>query len=401
MTLTPQEVAALEQLVNPNGAKPLEVGRVIAGDEFIAQGEESVPAVWGDEDRIAWAAGEPLLIAAPPGVGKTTLAGQLVMSRIGAGPDRLLGLPVTPDTSRRTLYIAADRPRQIARSIRRTYQPAWAEQVHRLLAVHRGPLPFLIDEEPDRLVELARELSAGTIVLDSLKDLAGDLADGKVASRVNRALQLVVAEGIEVVALHHQRKAQEGNKKPRALADLYGSVWITAGAGSVLVLWGDAGDAIVELLHLKQPVADIGPLTLIHDHDLGRTSLLDAVDVDELIAAAEDVGVTVAEVAQRLFATSDPDRNQIEKARRRLTRLEKTEAVERLRGENGLADRYVRVTPRDPSRDPLTPKLTAVTNPDEHGSRTDHTGSRAVGHAPEPPLKGGVGRDRDPNGAAA
>jgi hypothetical protein len=34
---------------------------------------------------------------------------------------------------------------------------------------------------------------------------------------------------------------------------------ITAGAGSVVLLWGAAGDPIVEWRHLKQPAAEVGP----------------------------------------------------------------------------------------------------------------------------------------------
>jgi integrase len=40
-------------------------------------------------------------------------------------------------------------------------------------------------------------------------------------------MQLYVAAGVEVLALHHQRKAQGDNKRPRALSDVYGSLRIS------------------------------------------------------------------------------------------------------------------------------------------------------------------------------
>ena len=66
-------------------------------------------------------------------------------------------------------------------------------------------------------------------------------------------LGALVASEIEVVVSHHQRKATGYNKKPTTLADVYGSTWLTAGAGSVVLLWGEAGDPIVELTHLGSP----------------------------------------------------------------------------------------------------------------------------------------------------
>ena len=47
---------------------------------------------------------------------------------------------------------------------------------------------------------------------------------------------------------------ENGGAKPKRLADVYGSRWLTAGMGSVLLLWGEPGDLVVEVRHLKQPV---------------------------------------------------------------------------------------------------------------------------------------------------
>lgn len=86
-----------------------------------------VPAVWGHGDEVLWPMGEPCLLCAPQGVGKTTLAQQVALARAEiAGRGELLGLPVTPDT-RRVLYIAADRPRQAFRSMRRMVDEMTAE----------------------------------------------------------------------------------------------------------------------------------------------------------------------------------------------------------------------------------------------------------------------------------
>ena len=55
---------------------------VIDGASFILDAPKDIPAVWGSGGRVAWSAGEALLIVGPSGIGKTTLVQQLVL-RLG------------------------------------------------------------------------------------------------------------------------------------------------------------------------------------------------------------------------------------------------------------------------------------------------------------------------------
>ena len=95
---------------------------------------------------------------------------------------------------------------------------------------------------------------------------------------------------------------------------------------SVCLLWGEAGDLVVEFRHLKQPVEEVGPFSVVHDHDRGASSVLVQVDLEQAMANSPN-GLTVADAARLLFAKSDPDRNEIEKARRRLNALVPKRAV--------------------------------------------------------------------------
>src|SRR5690606_17135093 len=65
------------------------------GGSFFLEVPETPAAVWGHGGDVLWAEGEALLIAAPQGVGKTTLAHQLIRARLGL-QESVLGLPVTP-----------------------------------------------------------------------------------------------------------------------------------------------------------------------------------------------------------------------------------------------------------------------------------------------------------------
>ena len=100
---------------------------------------------------------------------------------------------------------------------------------------------------------------------------------------------------------------------------MYGSTWLTAGAGSVLLVWGQPGDAVVELSHLKQPVDAIGPLTLLHDHERGVTVVQNEVDLLALVRTSN--GLTAQGAARALFKKESPEPNETERARRRLEQL--------------------------------------------------------------------------------
>lgn len=288
------------------------------GGAFILDAPPGVPAVWGEGEDVAWSEGEPCIIVAPPGLGKTTLAGQLALCRIDIGPSELLGMPVAR-SDKPVLYIAADRPRQAARSLRRTVNPDDRPKLEQRLIVWQGPPPFDVAAQPDQLAEFVTQKGAGTLIIDSLKDVAMDLVKDEAGARLNKAIQLVIAAGVEVLILHHQRKQANGSNDPRKLDDVYGSAWITAGAGSVLFLAGEAGDAIVTLKHLKQPAGDIGPLRIIHDHRTGTTRLHEGLDAYGLLQLATGGGITARDLAERLYNSSAP--NLKEKARRKLDEL--------------------------------------------------------------------------------
>jgi len=292
--------------------------RLLPGGDFILDAPDTVPAVWGTGDDVLWARGEALMLVGGPGVGKTTVAGQLVRARLGMA-ETVLGWPVQRG-QRRLLYLAMDRPQQIARGLRRLFTEADRDHLNGRLEVWKGPPPADFAQSVETLLNMARSADADTIVVDSLKDAAIGLVDDTVAAGYNRARQLAIAAGIEVLELHHQVKRGANGGTPNTLADVYGSMHLTSGAGSVVLLAGAAGDPIVELRHLKQPASDVGPLRVMHDHATGTSRVWHSADLLAM-AHASHVGITAKAAAQALFSTDDPKPNDIEKARRRLDAL--------------------------------------------------------------------------------
>lgn len=341
-----------QALTNPNGAAAPNLvedlfgdhRRVVGGGTFILDASEDVPCVWGRDDSVLWAAGEPLYIVGPAGVGKTTLMGQLVFARIGLA-DQVLDWPVEPGLGK-LLYLACDRPQQIARAFRRLADEADREILDEQLAVWKGPPPGDIAAHPEMLLQLAQLAGADTIVVDSLKDVAIGISNDEVGAGLNNAVQRCIAAGIEVAGLHHQRKGQDG-KKPKTLEDVYGSTWIPAGAGSVILLWGQAGDPLVEFVHLKQPAGEVGPLRVEHDHNTGRTSIFRGFEILRFLRNQPN-GTTANAVARQWFE-KDPNENECTKARRKLDNLVKLGHAFKRDGEVGGAggsqpSRYFPVT---------------------------------------------------------
>lgn len=271
--------------------------RLVLGGAFVLDEPEQIPAVWGHDEFVLWAEGEGLMLAGHQGLGKTTIAQQLVLSRVGVRDESFLGYPVSSSTGR-VLYLAMDRPRQAARSFRRMVAEVDRASLDQRLVVWRGPLP-LDPTKKGAFIEWVREVvpDVDTLVVDSVKDLAPGLVDDTVASSLNSAWQSVIADGIELLLLHHERKAASDSRRTPALDNIYGSTWLTSGLGSVLALAGDPGSDQVTLHHVKQPGDTVGPLDVHHDHRAGLTTLLDGARLTVEEAIALNGTATVSTVA--------------------------------------------------------------------------------------------------------
>lgn len=262
-------------LVDAVRGRPPSTRGLVDGGSFLLDIPPTTPALWGSGHDVLHPEGEGLVILGPQSTGKTTLAGQLALGFAGLpGFEELLGFPVKRIAGR-VLYLALDRPQQIARALRRMVDEEHRAMLDERLVVWRGPLPIDIAERPMSLAKWAWELKAGVVFIDSLKDVAGMLSEEKVGAAINAAVQECLAEGIETVALHHPRKKSGGaGKEPTVLDDAHGAGNLTRGMGSVLSLWGEAGATSVELRHLKPVVGSgVGPLTLRHDYHSGRTTV--------------------------------------------------------------------------------------------------------------------------------
>jgi replicative DNA helicase len=284
------------------------------GDDWLFDGPTDVVAVWGDGDDVLLAEGEALMLCGQPGVGKTTVAHQFIRARMGF-ESKALGFTVQP-TKSKVLYLACDRPTQARRAMLRRFKPEERALVKQRLKVRKGPPLDDFATQSDAILKLCVKAGADTVVIDSLKDVVqGDIGKPDVGQGYNRARQTAMVNGITVVELHHTTKYGPDGKAPNTLVSIFGSQWLTAGAGSVILLDGQAGDQVVKFRHLKQPVNQVGPADLFHDPVTGISSFGEKPNWANLAAVAP---LTVKAAAGLKYDTEKPTRNEVEVTRREL-----------------------------------------------------------------------------------
>ncbi len=270
----------------------------IDGASFVLDSPEGIPAIWGRGTQVLWPKGEALMIAGGQGLGKTTLAGQVTAGLLGTGDRHILGLPVT-DLHCKILYLAMDRPRQIARSLRRQFGPDDRDVLSERLLVWEGPPPRYLAANPALLAKMARYYGAGVVIVDSLKDAAVRLSEDAVGAQWNRARQHLLAQGCQLLELHHSTKRGPAGAPISTVADVYGSTWLTSGCGSIILLAGEPGDPIVKFRHVKQPAEEVGPYQLLHDQTAGHLAIDFQVDLIELVRSTGIEGLTAKDAAAR------------------------------------------------------------------------------------------------------
>jgi hypothetical protein len=389
-----------EPATGPTPAAPSLPAGMVDGASFILDAPDLPPAVWGYGEDVIWSEGEALTVVGPPGVGKTTLSGQIVRARLLGGS--VLGYGVTP-TKSKVLYLAMDRPAQIARSLRRHFTEADRKILAEKLVIWKGPPPGDVAKNTTILLSLVKLAGADTLIVDSIKDAAIGLSSDEVGAAYNQARQHVLADGAQVLELHHLVKRGPNGAKPTQLADVYGSTWITSGSGSVLLLWGQAGDLVIEVTHLKQPANDIGPLMVEHDHVAGVSTVWhgdngEHTPIEVLLLANRRHGLTASQAAAHIFHTDEPDGNQARKVKRKLKALV-AEGKAREEDRAGKPTVWFPVdNSTDPTTDPTTPDHGGTNGGDHHPTTPDHSPTNdptTPDHddptTPTPSLEGGLG----------
>jgi len=303
----------------------------VDGADWIFGHDDTPTILWGVDQDILWADGEALMIAGGMGLGKTTLAGNLIRAQLGLRRE-VLGLPVRR-MEKPILYLAMDRPRQIRRSMRRQFHSDEIDKIRGRLIVRQGPPIADLAVEPTLLARMAMKVDAGVVYVDSLKDAVVGLSEDVVAAGYNRARQYLLAQGINLLELHHMRK--QGRDSGSGIGEVYGSTWLTSGAGSVIMLTGEPGDLVVRFHHRKTPADEVGPWRLHHDPDKGELTVAQQVNLVVVARNAGSDGLTARAAAQVMYEKRVPSDAEVKKAQRQLDKLVAQGKLTRVDGERG------------------------------------------------------------------
>lgn len=97
-----------------------------------------------------------------------------------------------------------------------------------------------------------QELAPDVLIIDSISELAtDDLKESEARTILRWMKKIRKSNNCALIAIHHNRKASDSNKKPRKLSDLYGSYLFGKSTDSVLSLWHEEGRDLLDLDELK------------------------------------------------------------------------------------------------------------------------------------------------------
>ena len=245
---------------------------------------------------------------------ETTLVGQLLRARLALG-SQVLGYSVAP-TQSRVLYLvdgpAATNPTLATAPVRPRDRGAITGGSLSGRGRHRRTSPNI-----GANCWSSRNGQTDTVIIDSLKDAYIGLSDDEASAAYNwpgKPRCKVAYRWSSCTS----GQARPGRASPTTLADVYGSTFIPAGAGSVVLLWGQPGDPPVQFRHLKQPMAEVGPWPILHDHARGVSTVHRGADLVQLATIAEPEGSRSGQPHVPCSRTTKPTDAQIEKARRKL-----------------------------------------------------------------------------------
>lgn len=187
------------------------------------------------------------VISGPPGLGKTQFSLQLCMA-MALGTDYLIW---NPKEQIRSLFFSLEMGQAALKEIgvpmiTSVLQGAENKEESRD-KLHEFFHVVPINESADltkevnqgRFINYVEDVKPDIIFMDSLgAAILGELSDDVTINKTfNFIKQVINAFDVTVTFLHHNRKEQAANKKPKYLADLYGSQYIQSNATNVTGLW--------------------------------------------------------------------------------------------------------------------------------------------------------------------
>ena len=109
-----------------------------------------------------------------------------------------------------------------------------------------------MENETISIEKTIKEINPDVLIIDSISELASDDLNETEARKIMRWLKKMRKGcNMGIVAIHHNRKANDSNKKPNKLADLYGSYLFGKNTETVASMWHEDGRETIDFDFLK------------------------------------------------------------------------------------------------------------------------------------------------------
>lgn len=191
-----------------------------------------------------------MILSSAPGVGKTQLLCQMAYHL----ENNLRFLGYQSNAKHKVFFMSLEMRWLEIKYILQHHNKEWKE-----------PAKFQLIDEAATLVkyeDLINEHQPTVVMIDSLSEILEDEeAANSEAKKIMRWIRKIRRRyGLAVVIIHHNRKATEGNKKPKSLADLAGSFLFAKDTETVVQLWEEKDrQGNTKYLELSAVKARYGP----------------------------------------------------------------------------------------------------------------------------------------------
>lgn len=214
-----------------------------------------------------------MLVTGPPSVGKTQFTMQFLIHLALGKP--MLGMGIS--RPRKVTFVSMEMGSVEIKVFLGIMDEVLNSKERALLAENFTIVPlghsllFDLDADKKKIRKMIETVHPEIVAFDSLSKITMSSLDEVNSKAVmDFADHLRTEYDTSIVFIHHNRKGQVGNRRPKTIDDVYGSYWLTATPTTVVTLWASSATGEIEIIFLKVRLAQPPPtLKVVRTANLG------------------------------------------------------------------------------------------------------------------------------------